>query len=85
MLWLLHKSLASAQDFQTIHAMMACALVRFLVWAMVSALIYHFLAGLRHLMMDMGYFEELNTGRISSLIVMILSIILIIILGVSLW
>lgn len=85
MLYLLHKSLASSDSFACVQHYFCSAPAKFFIWVMLSALIYHFIAGVRHLLMDMGLCEELQSGKISSIVVMVLSIILIVGLGVSLW
>ena len=42
------------------------------LWAFLMALTYHVYSGIRHLLMDLHFFEELHTARISALIVFIL-------------
>ena len=51
----------------------------------LSALTYHILGGLRHMVMDMGYWEELESGNLSAKAIIALWIILTIVLGVVLW
>ena len=51
----------------------------------LSALTYHILGGVRHMVMDMGYWEELDSGNISAKAIIALWIILTIVLGVVLW
>lgn len=44
----------------------------------LTALFYHIVVGVRHLLMDMGYFEEMETGiastKVSFAIVVVLSV-----------
>jgi len=57
-------SLESQEGFDTVvNAFQTNFLVKFVIWGVVSALLYHFVAGVKHLFMDMGYFEELESGR----------------------
>jgi succinate dehydrogenase / fumarate reductase cytochrome b subunit len=39
-------------------------LVRFIVWVFVAGLIYHFIGGIKHLLADLGFAEELQSGRL---------------------
>ena len=53
-------------------------LVRFVVWVFVAGLISHFIAGVKHLLADLGFAEELQSGRIAATISLILSVVAII-------
>ena len=75
LLWLLDKSLSSAEGFAQVQAIFASFIVRFIVWVFVAGLIFHFIAGVRHLIADMGVAEELQSGRIAATISLILSAI----------
>jgi succinate dehydrogenase / fumarate reductase cytochrome b subunit len=48
-------------------------------------LTYHVLGGVRHMIMDMGYWEELKSGDISAKSIIAAWIILTILVGVVLW
>ena len=50
-------------------------IVRFVVWVFVAGLIFHFIAGVKHLLADIGIAEELQSGRIAATISLILSAI----------
>ncbi len=85
LLWGFHLSLHSQAGYD---ALMKCAdyfITRFFLWAFLSALVYHLLAGCRHLLMDMHIGESLAGGRCGALIVAIISIALIVLMGVWLW
>ncbi len=49
-----------------------------------SAFIYHLLGGIRHLVMDMGHWEELQSGDVSAKVVIALWVVLTIVVGVIL-
>ncbi|AHE66103.1 succinate dehydrogenase, cytochrome b556 subunit [Legionella oakridgensis] len=85
LLYLFSLSLTSPLTFQDMSRILANPYCKLLLWAFSSALIYHLLAGIRHLLMDMGFAEGLETGRRSAIIVIILAIILIIFLGIWIW
>ncbi len=85
LLWLLGASLASEAQFQQLQDGLAHPWLRFFVWVTVSGVIYHLLAGIRHLIMDLGYGESIKAGRISATAVIILAAALIILAGIWLW
>jgi len=84
-LWGLKLSLASQQDFDSLKEFLSTPVMKFIVWCFLSAFIYHFVAGIRHLLMDLHIGEELKSGRIMSVLTMIVSILFIIMTGVWLW
>lgn len=84
LLWLLEASL-SASGFQTIQNTLRNPMVRFLVWGVLAALLYHLVAGIRHLLMDAHVAEGRISGRISAWSVFGISLILILLMGIWLW
>lgn len=60
-------------------------LAKFVVWGVVSALMYHFVAGVKHLFMDMGHFEELESGRMAAKANLVIAAVLILLVGVWVW
>ncbi len=54
-------------------------------WAVLAVIGFHVFAGVRHLIMDMGYFEECKAARVSAYLVFILTAAWVIILGVKIW
>lgn len=85
MLYILGKTLQSAEGFTQTTIMLASPYYKLVLWAFSAALIYHVIAGIRHLLMDMGFGEHLKTGRISANFVIIISVILTIFLGIWIW
>jgi succinate dehydrogenase / fumarate reductase, cytochrome b subunit len=85
MLYFLHRSLGGAEAFANLQLTLASPYSKVLLWAFASALIYHLLAGIRHLLMDMDIGEHLEQARRSAVLVIALSVILIILLGVWIW
>lgn len=85
-LWVLQQSLVSAQTFAQLQTMFwSCRFKQALVWLIISAFMYHVLAGLRHLVMDCGIGESLCAAKLSSYITLGLAIILSIGVGILLW
>ncbi|HVV68623.1 MAG TPA: succinate dehydrogenase, cytochrome b556 subunit [Gammaproteobacteria bacterium] len=85
LLWLLAKSLASEASFNALKQPFTHPVLRFFIWVTLSALIYHLVAGIRHLLMDMGVGESLKGGRAGAYLVLVISIVLIIFAGICLW
>ena len=55
------------------------------IWAFGSALIFHVLAGVRHILMDCGWGEHLATARKSAIAILAVAIVLVIFLGFLIW
>lgn len=84
-LWGLSLSLSSPDEFDNLHLFLSSPIMKFLLWGSLSAFIYHFCAGIRHLLMDIHVGDELKSGRLSAKLTMVISVILIILAGVWLW
>lgn len=85
LLWGLHASLKSQTSFDSLSQCLTNPWLAFVIWGFVAALIYHLLAGIRHLLMDIGIGETLRGARGGVVCVFILAILLIILVGVWLW
>ena len=85
LLWLLDESLASEKDFNTIKTLASGFLVKLMVWGVLSALIYHSVAGIKHLIMDLGIGETLEGGQTGAKLVFAVSAMLIVLTGVLIW
>ena len=55
------------------------------MWTILAAATYHVIAGIRHMIMDLGVGDTLKSGRITAAWVLIISVILIVIEGIWLW
>lgn len=85
LLYALDKSLASEEGFEQVKACMTSPLVKLVIWGLLSALLYHLVAGVRHLIMDMGIGETLEGGKLGSQIVLAVSAVVIVLAGVWIW
>ncbi len=85
LLYLLDRSLGSAETFETFSAVVDHPLVKLLLMGLLWAYLHHFCAGIRFLLLDMHKGLELETARMSSKIVLGVSIALTLIIGVTLW
>ncbi|WP_312960950.1 succinate dehydrogenase, cytochrome b556 subunit [Stutzerimonas nitrititolerans] len=85
MLLALDASLSSEEGFAEVKAYLSSPLVKLIVWGLLSALLYHLVAGIRHLIMDIGHGETLEGGKLGSKIVIAVSVVLILLAGVWIW
>ena len=60
-------------------------IVKLVLWAVISGLLYHLIAGIKHLIMDLGIGETLEGAQMGAKLVVALSAISIILTGVWLW
>ncbi len=84
-IWAWAVSLTSQESFEYVQQVMDGVLGKLIAIGTVSALTYHILGGLRHMVMDKGYWEELASGNNSAKAVIALWIVLTIVVGVVLW
>ncbi|RUO79152.1 succinate dehydrogenase, cytochrome b556 subunit [Pseudidiomarina taiwanensis] len=85
LMWALSLSLQSAEGFAQMQQLFTSGFAKFIAWGILTALGYHLLAGLRHMVMDLGYWEEIDSGRISAQVLFVLAIVLSVLAGVWLW
>ena len=84
-LYALDKSLASEEGFAEVQACLASPVAKLVIWGLLSALLYHLVAGIRHLIMDLGVGESLEGGKLGSKIVIAVSVVIIVLAGVWVW
>jgi succinate dehydrogenase / fumarate reductase cytochrome b subunit len=85
LLWALESSLSGPQGFAEVAECLSNPLVKLILWGIVSAGIYHSLAGIKHLIMDFGYGESMEGGVLGVRIVVGASAVLILLAGVWIW
>jgi succinate dehydrogenase / fumarate reductase cytochrome b subunit len=85
LLWALEASLSSPESFASLKESLTNPLLKLVIWAVVSGLIYHALAGIKHLIMDFGIGETMEGGVLGVRIVVALSAVLILLAGVWIW
>ncbi|RMH36642.1 MAG: succinate dehydrogenase, cytochrome b556 subunit [Gammaproteobacteria bacterium] len=84
-LWMLSGVLGTASEFNTVVAHTSSGLGKFMLWAILSALSYHVIAGIRHLLMDVGIGETKQGGRTGAILVLLFSAVSFIAWGVWVW
>ncbi|QWK96408.1 succinate dehydrogenase cytochrome b556 subunit [Plesiomonas shigelloides] len=86
LLWLLSLSLSSEQGFAQAQAITDTFLVKFILWGILTALAYHVVGGVRHLLMDLGFGEEnLAVASRSARIAFAITTVLSLLAGVLVW
>ncbi len=86
MLYVLSLSLESQAGFNEAAGMLQDSfLAKLIAWGLVSALLYHFFAGIKHLIMDLGHCEELESGRLAAKVTLVVAVIAILLAGVWIW
>ncbi|NQZ41922.1 succinate dehydrogenase cytochrome b556 subunit [Moritella sp.] len=85
LLWLLTESISSEQGFQNAQEIVSGFFGTFILWGILTALAYHIAGGIRHLLMDMGYFEELESGALSAKVSFVATVVLSILAGIMVW
>lgn len=85
LLWLLNESLSSQDGFARTVQWLDMPPVKLLVWVIVAGLLYHLVAGIKHLVMDMGVGETLSGAQSGARLVLVVSIVSIALAGVWLW
>lgn len=85
-IWAWATSLSSAAGFETVSTVMQGFIGKFIAVGTLSALSYHIIGGIRHVIMDMGHWEELQSGNTSASVAIALWIVvtIVIIVGVAL-
>ena len=85
LLYALELSLQSPASFSSLQQFFQNGFIKFLIWGFLSSLIFHVFAGIRHLIMDLGWGEEKHVAKISSWLVILLVLITSIGLGIRIW
>ena len=81
MLWFLDLSLKSESSLDGLRQLLQNPSYKLVLFLFGSAWIYHVLAGIRHMLMDLGLGEGLEAGRYSAIMVIVLAVISTIFLG----
>ncbi|MEY3018565.1 MAG: hypothetical protein RL336_1700 [Pseudomonadota bacterium] len=85
LIYMLDQSLTSEASFNALKECMTTFWAKLVVWGVLSALIYHSVAGVKHLIMDAGYGETLEGGQLAAKLVFAVSGALIILGGLWVW
>lgn len=84
-LWFVQRSLASADGYDAVMRPLASPLGKLAVLILAWSYLYHLLAGLRHLALDLHVGIDLESARMSSAVVLVLSALLALVVAVRVW
>ncbi len=85
LLYLLDLSLTSAQGLEDARALLGQPLAKLLLIAIVATLIYHFVAGIKHLFLDFEVGDTKEGGRLAAQLTFVISAVLIVLAAAWLW
>lgn len=85
LLWLFQASLESIATFAEFRKVVSHSLMKLVLLGLLWGYLHHLFAGLRHLFLDLDLGTELETARLTSIIVLVLGIVLTLAVGVALW
>lgn len=85
LLWMLDRSLVSEESFDQLKETLNSPFPKLILWGLLAVLLYHLVAGIRHIIADMGIGEGLESGRLGAKLVFAVSIVLILLAGVWIW
>lgn len=84
LLWLLQYSL-TLEGFTYLQTSQYSAWFHFLFWLFIAPFLFHFIAGFRHLLLDLHLGEDLASGRKSATLTILFAVLLIIVAGIWIW
>lgn len=85
LLWMLERSLESAEAFDALKATLDGFLAKLVLLAVLAGLLYHLAAGIRHLLMDMHIGDTLEGGRRGAWSAIAVAAVATLLMGVWLW
>jgi succinate dehydrogenase / fumarate reductase cytochrome b subunit len=81
-LYALDMSLSSAAGFDALKGMLKSPFGMLVTWGLLSALAYHFVAGIKHLLLDMEIADTLEGSNFAAKTTILVSAVLIFLAGV---
>lgn len=76
----LHQSLASEESFDQLIELISSPFAKLILIGLLSALAYHFVAGIKHYFMDLGVAEDLEGGIFAAKSTLLYSAILVVLI-----
>ena len=85
LMWMFDASLTSEDSFDALKELLQNPLAKFVLWGVLAALGYHLCAGIKHLIMDLGFGETLEGGKLAAKATIAIALVLIVLAGVWVW
>ena len=83
--YILSQILSDPLHWQALMQLMQSPFIKLLNWILLAAVLFHVIAGIRHLILDLGVGESLQAMRCSAWSVLVLFVLAVIGTGVWLW
>lgn len=84
-LTLLNYSLTSEADFSRVAGCFDDFLIELVMWGSLTALAYHAVFGVRHMIQDLGVWEEMDSASLSAKAGFVITAILSVLAGILVW
>lgn len=84
-LYVVQQSLASPDGWAQMRAALAHPLAKLVLVLLAWAYFHHFIAGIRHLLMDLHHGMDLKSARRSAAVTLVLALLLALAVAVKLW
>ena len=81
----MNYSLAGPNGYEFVVNLLTASWLSIFFWLFLSAITYHVCAGVRHMIMDIGYGESLKVARATSMTVITLGVLSAVLWGWFLW
>lgn len=85
LLTLLHCSLSSVEGFNDVQGYFDLFIMKFIFWGTLTGLAYHTVFGVRHMIQDLGYWEELGCASLSAKVGFVVTAALSVLAGILVW
>ncbi len=85
LLYAFESSLASEASFEALKSGLGHPLAKFICWGLLSALLYHLVAGIKHLLLDWDVADSKEGGLLASRLTLGVAGVLIVIAGIWVW
>ena len=85
LLWILQESIVSEAHFMRLSAILSQPSIQAILWFFLGALLYHWIAGVRHLLMVIHVGESKAKGRLGAWLVIIIFLTFCGVIGYWLW
>ena len=82
---LLNCSLTTETDFSRVAGYFDNFFIEFIMWGSLTGLAYHAVFGVRHMIQDLGFWEEMDTASLSAKVGFIITAVLSVLAGVLVW
>ncbi|MDD9890492.1 MAG: succinate dehydrogenase, cytochrome b556 subunit [Gammaproteobacteria bacterium] len=85
LLYFLQMSLASETEFNRLVTLLENNLIKILLWLLLAAVLYHLIAGIKHLLLDLGIGESKQGAKSGAAIMLALFVVTAVAGGIWIW